>query len=152
MLIIVMLVRLENKFDVAWEYEFTPEKDRNLEHLAYVLFDDGQGFHLAKVDAWSSTLELVPNGTLRLSKLRFSHVRGFGSHATDLLKFCDRPLNPNEVAKLGSLATSGESRPISDREELETPLALGMAQAKAAVCRYYHLKTEQVEITIHSAR
>lgn len=151
MLKIVKLVRLENKFDGGWQYEFPPEPDLNLEHIAFVLFDDGNGFDLAMVDAWSNTLELVPNGTKRLYKLRFSHKTGFGNHAKDLLDCCDRPLNPDEINKYDRLSRSGTSRPNADEEELGSTPALDMEQARAAVARYYHVNAEQIEMIIKSA-
>lgn len=151
MLKIVKLVHLENKFDPGWQYEFPPEPDLNLEQIAFVVFDDGDGFYLAMVDAWSNTLELVPNGTKRLYKLRFSHKRGFGNHARDLLECCDRPLNRDEIDKYDRLSRSGSSRPSADEEELGSTLALGMEQARAAVARYYHVNAEQIEMIIKSA-
>lgn len=151
MLKIVKLVRLENKFDGGWQYEFQPEPDLNLEEIAFVLFDDGSGFDLAMVDAWSHTLELVPNGTKRLNKLRFSHKRGFGNHAKDLLDCCDKPLSLDEINKYDRLSRTGTSRPNADEDELGSTLALGMEQARAAVAQYYHVDVEQIEMIMKSA-
>ena len=151
MLKIVKLVRLENKFDCGWQYEFPHEPDLNLEEIAFVLFDDGNGFDLAMVDAWSNTLEVVPNGTKRLNKLRFSHKRGFGNHAKDLLDCCDKPLSLDEINKYDRLSRSGTSRPNADEEEFVSTIALGMEQARAAVARYYHVNAQQIVMVIKSA-
>ncbi|WP_449125026.1 hypothetical protein [Pseudomonas viridiflava] len=148
---IVKLVHLEKKLDVGWQYEFPHEPDLNLEDLTFVLFDDGNGFQLAMVDAWSNTLELIPNGTSRRHKLRFSHIRGLGSHLEQYRNYCDRPLSLGEIDECTRLAKSGTSRPHVDEDEHESTLALGMEEARAAVARYYHVKAEQIEMTIKSA-
>ncbi|GFM90782.1 hypothetical protein [Pseudomonas cichorii] len=145
---IVKHVKVKSKFDCGWQCSLQPDEEQKIEDIGYVLFEDGNGFILAKVDRWCDVREEAEKSLLQEWRLRFSHVREFGSHAKDLLDFCKPSLSSGELETLDRHAKSGTKRPAGD---VERTLAVDMDEARVAVARYYHLNPKQIEVILRSS-
>jgi hypothetical protein len=145
---IIQYFEVENKFEVTWKYECLPIPDVAIESIAYLLFSDGAGFWLGEVSLWNDLRQIKGKAFSHSWIFRFNRGRGFGSHATDLIDLCGRPLSDEELYQIGGHLRSGETQPEVNLGK--SSLALDLSEGREAVANYYRVESRQVEIVITS--
>jgi len=145
---VVHFVEVENKFEATWSYECEPIPDVSIDSIAYLLFSDESGFWLGEVNRWSDVRQVQNNIHGRRWIFNFGRGRGFGSHAADLKKLCNRNLSDADLFTINGHFFSFNA-PVED-PDIKNVLALDLSEARDAVANYYRVESRQIEILIKS--